>query len=81
MWWSGPGLWWPLFIVMPLVMVACFVVMVSMMGGMFGFGRRHDYQGGEDDRPEHVLAERLASGDIDTEEYERRLAALSRHPR
>jgi len=38
-----------------------------------GMGGHHEH---EHRRPEQTLAERFARGEIDTDEYERRLAAL-----
>jgi putative membrane protein len=57
-------------------MVICMVMMVRMMGGMMGHGQSgHGGHGGRDD-PERTLADRLARGEIDTEEYQRRLDTL-----
>ena len=75
MWSNGSGGWWLL--ALPLAVI-CMVMTMRMMGhGHGGHGahtgesRAHRAGG-----PERILAERLARGEIDTEEYERRLAAL-----
>ena len=76
MWFDGAGPWWPLFILMPLLMLIGLGFMVWMMGGMFGFGRRGGRRR-DTESPERMLAERFAAGDIDAEEYQTRIAALS----
>ena len=61
-------------------MVFCMVMMVRMMG------MGHSDHGGESghagprwgDGPERTLADRLAKGEIDVEEYERLLEAMRR---
>jgi len=86
--WSGS--WWPVLIVMPVVMVAMMAFMVSMMRGTFGFGpHRHSDRSALDQPPPPfvtppardpmvILRERLVEGDIDLAEYEARLEALLR---
>lgn len=71
MWGWGAGLWW-------LVGAAFMVICMGMMGRMMGHG--HWAQGGHSrsDDPERTLAERLARGEIDVEEYHRLLEALQR---
>lgn len=70
--WLGPCL---------LLMVACMVVMMRMMGhgshGMHGAppAAPGERRGGDAER---ILADRLARGDIDIEQYERRLETLQR---
>ncbi len=70
MWGWGAG-WW---LVVAVFMVICMV----MMGRMMGHG--HSGQGGHGwrDDPERTLADRLARGEIDVEEYNRLLEALHR---
>ena len=82
MWWGGSGSWghgwwWPGIAVTAVFMVLCMVMMVRMVShGMSGSQRRrHDAPG---DGPEHLLANRLASGEIDVHEYERLLDAIQR---
>jgi putative membrane protein len=73
-WGSGSGSgWW---VVGSVFMVICMVVMMRMMGGMMSHG--HWGHGGRSSGsdPERTLADRLARGEIDTEEYEHRLEAL-----
>jgi putative membrane protein len=75
MWSGGSGGWWLLAI--PLMLI-CMFVMMRMMGHRHGAHGAHPGEppaprsGG----PERILAERLARGEIDIEEYERRRAAL-----
>lgn len=74
MWGWGTG-WW---LVGAVFMVICMVMMGRMMGGMMGHG--HSAHGGHDrsDEPERTLADRLAKGEIDIEEYNRLLETLRR---
>lgn len=89
--WSGPGPWWPLMIVMPLVMLAGFAFLAWMVDGMPGFGprsarRRHrDVQppadrpgGGSREDPLAVVRERYARGEIGHDELDRYLDRLLR---
>lgn len=83
MWWDGDGSWshhgwwWVGAAMMIVVMVACMIVMARMMGhGMHGSHAGNPIEEPRSDSPERILANRLAQGEIDTEEYERRLAAL-----
>lgn len=70
--------WWGFGAVM---MVICIVLMGQMMMG-HGHPSEHDHPfHGESAAPEDRLAERLASGEIDVDEYERRLEALRRTDR
>lgn len=71
MWGWGPG-WWLLGAVF---MVICMLMMGRMMGGM-GHGHSGHGEHGSPDDPERTLANRLASGEIDIEEYHRLLEAL-----
>ena len=82
MWNGGGAVWWPFAAVL---MIVCMVMMMRMMGHGHGHGHGHGSNGvhsgeGESHRPrggaERILAERLARGEIDIDEYERRLAAL-----
>ena len=73
MWW-GPGIFF---------MILCMVLMMSMMGshgshGSGGSGSSHgdESNGHASAGPERILAERLARGEIDVDEYERRLRVL-----
>jgi putative membrane protein len=64
--WWGPGL---------IFMIFCMVMMVWMMSHGH-HPHRDQSQRHTPDEAERILGERLARGEIDTEEYERRLAAL-----
>jgi uncharacterized membrane protein len=71
-WGAGWGAgWWLLGAVF---MVFCMVMMMRMMG------HGHSGHGGHDrsDDPQRTLADRLAKGEIDTEEYKRLLDVLRR---
>ena len=69
------------------VFMICMALMFWMMmgHGMMGHNREahgpteHGHRGDrEEDVPERILANRLASGEIDTDEYERLLATIRR---
>ena len=71
-----------------LLMVLCMAAMAGMMMG-HGHGHPRDHVQGHDfytseshghrsGTDEHILAERLARGEIDVDDYERRLSALRR---
>lgn len=69
----GYGWWW----VCGAFMVVCMAMMLMMSHGSrrfprFRVGEPHDQSRG----PERTLADRLARGEVDIDEYERRLAAL-----
>ena len=73
--WNGPGPWWPLF---PLVWLL-FIVGIFAAFRFFGMRRWRQFQGHAGTRAgEAKLAERYAAGEIDEQEYERRLATLRR---
>ena len=70
--------WWPIGIVfmIPFMIVCMWMMARMMMGhGMFA-SRSHESQRPGPDVPERILANRLASGEIDVEEYERLRNAL-----
>jgi uncharacterized membrane protein len=68
-------MWWPIGIVFVIV---CMVMMGRMMGhGMFS-SPGHGSEGQGPDVPERILANRLASGEIDVEDYERLRDELQR---
>lgn len=73
--WDGPGPWWPIF---PLLWFL-FIVALFATFGFFGrrrWGRMHAMSGQR--AGEARLAERYAAGEIDEQEYERRLSTLKR---
>jgi uncharacterized membrane protein len=68
--------WWPIGIVF---MIFCVWMMGRMMMGHGMFSSRSDEsERPGPDGPERILANRLASGEIDVEEYERLRDALNR---
>ena len=79
--WNGDGSWawwW-------LPGLAMFVLCVVMMARMMSHGGHRSHGTSTSDGAaygpqgaERILADRLARGEIDTEEYERRLAVLQR---
>lgn len=87
--WGGGGYWWVL-----LMVITMAIFWVGLLALAFAVFRRegHAGVGGPLGRPvppppppprpapEEILAERLARGEIDTDEYRRRLDAL-RHGR
>jgi putative membrane protein len=67
--WNGPGAWWPIF---PILWFLVFGTLVTL----FVVGRRRrDRQSGQR-AGERRLAERYAAGEIDEDEYHRRLGVL-----
>jgi putative membrane protein len=73
--WDGPGPWWPIFPILWLLLV------IAVISTFAFFGRRRwrsvqQYAGQR--AGEARLAERYAAGEIDEQEYERRLATLKR---
>jgi putative membrane protein len=74
MWWNdGWGWWW----MMPLLMVAFWAAVAWLIVGLVR-GRPARPEGGIDrpEPPEQVLAHRYARGELDDEEYRRRLDTL-----
>jgi uncharacterized membrane protein len=84
-----PSNWWIFPLVMPLVMVVVAFLMMRMMRGAFFPGHRtqHSSAGsaaeelhdGDNDRALSILRQRYAGGEIELEEYERRVEPLLRH--
>ena len=73
--WNGPGPWWPIF---PLLWLL-FVIALFATFGFLGRRRWSRFHAQSGQRAgEARLAERYASGEIDEQEYERRLATLQR---
>ena len=66
--------WWPFGAVF---MIVCMVMMFRMMGGRGKSGSR-SYESERERPAERILANRLASGEIDVEEYERLRDVLHR---
>lgn len=80
MWWNhgfwGSGWGWPVFAIMAVAMVACMAMMGRMM--MRHGTPRPTWEAGNrgQESPEQILARRLASGEIDVEEFTRLRDAL-----
>ena len=73
--WNGPGPWWPIFPFLWLLLI----VAIFASFRFFGIRRWRQVQGYAGTRAgEAKLAERYAAGEIDEQEYERRLATLKR---
>jgi len=71
----GPGPWWPIFPFLWLL----FIIGIFASFRFFGVRRWRQVQGYAGTRAgEARLAERYAAGEIDEQEYERRLATLKR---
>jgi putative membrane protein len=73
--WNGPGPWWPIFPFLWLLFVIALFATFGFLGRR-RFGRmqaRFGQRAGE-----ARLAERYAAGEIDEQEYERRLVTLKR---
>ena len=67
---QGAAGWW---LVGAVFMVFCMVMMAWMMSGMMGHGHSGHGSRTRRDDPERTLADRLARGEIDVEEYRRLL--------
>ena len=67
--WDGPGAWWPIF---PLLWLAIVGTLVTL----FVLGRRRRDRFSGQRAGERRLAERYAAGEIDDQEYSRRLGVL-----
>lgn len=71
---AGMGWFWA-----PIMMVGCLLMMVMMMGGMMRHGGHPWPHGQRPASAEQHLADRLARGEIDVEQYNRLLAAIRHH--
>ncbi len=76
MWWGGG--WWPVALVMGVVMILCVAMMARMMGHGMSGSRGDESERQDPGVAERILANRLASGEIDVEEYEQLRDALRR---
>jgi putative membrane protein len=73
--WNGPGPWWPIFPFLWLL----FIIALFATFRVLGMRRWRQVQGQAGTRAgEAKLAERYAAGEIDEQEYERRLGTLKR---
>ncbi len=72
MYWDGSWSWWA-WLVMSFSMVAFWGLVIWAVVALF---RRFDRDRPERGDPEAILAERFAAGQIDEEEYRRRLEVL-----
>lgn len=89
--WGGPEVWWPLIVVMPLLIAGVTMVIVMTRGrnggGLFRGSRPHRSlreqervhdQGRAGEDPLAVLRERYARGEIGHDEFDRYLDRLIR---
>jgi putative membrane protein len=70
---SWGGGWIAMLVMMVLLIMVVLAVVWLLVGGARRFG------GSARTTPEQILAERLARGEIDPDEYRVRLAALTEH--
>ncbi|WP_190823581.1 SHOCT domain-containing protein [Saccharopolyspora pogona] len=79
--WDGHGMGAWGFVVTTVSMVLLWVLIIAAIVAVVRYlGRTGRVERGTG-RAEEILAERFARGDIDEEEYRRRLQALSEHDR
>ena len=82
MWWNhgfwGSGWGWPVFVIMLVAMIACMAMMGRMMMRHGSPRPPGETSNRDQEPPEQILARRLASGEIDVEEFERLRHALRR---
>jgi putative membrane protein len=82
MWWAANGSWGGLgWFWVPIMMIGCVLMMVMMMGGMMrhGHGSQHGQPYGQQpESAEQILADRLARGEINEEEFIHRRDLLHR---
>ncbi|KIE23812.1 hypothetical protein LK08_28115 [Streptomyces sp. MUSC 125] len=94
MMWYNDGWGWGGWFVMTVLMVLFWAVLIGGVVALVRYfsGTRHHQQpgpqwpsgesrdgGGQDRRAENLLAERFARGEIDEDEYKRRLTTLREH--
>lgn len=78
MWWHNSwGSGWGWILIIAVAMAVCMAMMARMMRHR-GPGPMGPADNRDEDAPEHILARRLASGEIDVQEYERLRDALRR---
>lgn len=81
MWYWGGGIhWWGWFIGFVLT-VGFWAVVIYFLVTLFrsAGSKEHEHPRAVDDDPERALARRFANGDIDEEEFHRRLDVLRSH--
>ena len=77
MWWNHSwGFGWGWILVMGVAMVVCMAMMARMMMRHGAGGRVWSAGNRDENAPEQILARRLASGEIDVEEFTRLRDAL-----
>ncbi len=76
MWWHWSWYEW---LLTSVAMITFWSTVVYLVAG--ALGRRRGEPIGRPDSPEAVLAQRLATGDIDDDEYRRRMATLAERSR
>jgi putative membrane protein len=83
MWgWGPPGVFYGGFGWLPMVIVSLIfwaLVVVAVIAVIRAWRHAGPRETGDPESPERILARRFARGEIDEEEYHRRLDALRRH--
>ncbi len=84
MWHHGYGGWgWGSWILTAMVMTLFFALVITAIVAavryLVGPGHHHGPAAAPGRRPEDILAERFARGEVDDEEYRRRIALLREH--
>lgn len=81
MMWGNHGFWgsgwgWPVFAIMAVAMIACIAMMARMMMRHGPSPPTWETSNRAEEPPEQILERRLASGEIDVEEFRRLRDAL-----
>jgi putative membrane protein len=81
MWWFGPGVTGWGYGIMTVSMVLFWTLVIFGVVALVRYLRRDDRASVAPPAPEELLAERFARGEIDEDEYRRRLEVLTGRPR
>ncbi len=82
MWWNyGFGWFFPGLFFIPFFLIFWVLVVALLWGIWRRGGSRRWYRGGDGKPAEELLADRFARGEIDEEEYNKRLEVLRTHRR
>jgi putative membrane protein len=80
--WNGGGWGWGgvvMYVVLAAILVAVVVVVAFAIRNLVRGGNQHKGSSSVATRPEDTLAHRFARGEIDDDEYRRRIATLREH--